>query len=166
MKKTKKKEASLTDADILKYYPLVKNIASYFYKLNSGVELEDLIQEGWIGLLLGLKKYDKDRNISLGAYCNKYIFGRIYRSQLGTRNLQHNKKMILMELSDKVIDTRGDPFEEINFYDFIENTYPPLVSDVLKMLYQNHKKSEIMKKHGLGLDEYNKIIEDFSSNFE
>lgn len=156
----------MTDAEILKYYPLVKNIASYFYKLNTGVELEDLIQEGWIGLLLGLKKYDKDRNISLGAFCNKYIFGRIYRSQLGTRNLQHNKKMVLMELSDKVLDTRSDPFEEVSFYDYLENAFDSVTSSVLKMHYQNHKKSEIIKKHGLSVEQYNKIIEDFIANFE
>lgn len=167
MKRRKRKAASLTsDEEILKYYPLVKTIASYFYKMNTGVELDDLMQEGWIGLLIGMKKYDKSRKISLGAFCNKYIFGRIYRSQLGTRNLQYNKKMVLMELSDKLIDQRPDPTEEICFREFIYSHYNLLTADVLIMHYENHKRSEIMKKHGLSLEQYNKIIEDFAADFE
>ena len=157
----------IPQSEILKYYPLVKNIASYFYKLNSGVELEDLIQEGWIGLLTGIKKYDPERNISIGAFCNKYIFGRIFRSLLGTKNLLHNKKIILMDLSNKILDKhQSAQHAEIHFWDYVENTYDKLSADVFRMIYNNYKKTEIMKKHGLTNEQYNNIVEQFTKDFD
>lgn len=70
-----------------------------------------------------------------------------------------------MELSDKIIDTRSPAFDELAFYDFIESTYDPVTADVLKMHYENHKKTEIIKKHQLSPEQYAKIIEDFATDF-
>jgi hypothetical protein len=147
----------------LRYYPLVKKIAKYFHKRTQNVELEDLIQEGWIGMLLGLKKYDPKRNTSIGAFCNKYIFGRIYRSQLGTKNLIHNKKIITIDAAEKIID-RIEDNKEFIFFDYIDNNYDETTAELLKMHYKGYRKTEIMKKLGLTPDLYNKIINDFDAN--
>lgn len=149
-----------------KYTPLVKSIANYFYALNNNVELEDLIQEGYIGLLMAIRRYDKKKNVTLGAFANRYIFGRIYRSLLGTKNLIHNKKILLMELSDKIIDNRDQQVFLIDLYDFIDSRYADFEAEALKMFLQNYSKSEIFKKTKITSEDLNAILDDFKNNFE
>lgn len=151
---------------VIKYTPLVKSIANYFHTLNTNVELEDLIQEGYIGLLMAIRRYDNKKNVTLGAFANRYIFGRIYRSLLGTKNLIHNKKILLMELSDKIIDTKDEHVFLIDLYDFIENRYADFEAEALKMHLQNYSKSEIFKKTKLSSEQFNVILDDFKQNFE
>jgi RNA polymerase sigma factor (sigma-70 family) len=151
---------------VVKYTPLVKSIANYFYALNANVELEDLIQEGYIGLLMAIRRYDNTKNVSLGAFANRYVFGRIYRSLLGTKNLIHNKKMLLMELSDKIIDSKDSKVFLIDLYDFIETRYADFEAEALKMFLQNYSKSEIFKKTKMSSDEFNNLLDDFKKNFE
>lgn len=147
--------------------PLVKNIAIYFSKLNVGAELDDLIQEGVLGLLMAAKKYDSTRKITFGAFANKYVFGRIYRSLLGTRNLCHNKKIVLLEDGDRIVDDRmNQDLSMIEFVEYLESKYDKVTSSVLKMHLDNYKKTEIIRKHNLTLDEYNKIIEQFDRDLE
>lgn len=151
---------------VIKYTPLVKSIANYFHTLNNNVEVEDLVQEGYIGLLMAIKRYDNTKNVSLGAFANRYIFGRIYRSLLGTKNLIHNKKILLMELSDKIIDPKDEHVFLIDLYDFIETRYADYEAEALRMYLQNYSKSEIFKKTKLTSEQFNVILDDFKQNFE
>ena len=152
---------------VIKYLPLVKSIAKYFHGLNSGTELCDLEQEGTVGLILALRRYDPARGISLGAFANRWIFGRIFRSLMGTKNLLHNKRIATMELSDKVFDKNPNNDNYIiEFYDHIENTHSAQAANVLKMLFQGHKRSEILKVNKITLDDFHKILADFDSKFE
>lgn len=152
--------------DILNYAPLVKKIALYFYQINSYAELEDLIQEGWHGMLMAAKKYDPNKGVSLGAYATRYIFGRIYRSLLGTKNLQHNKKMILLESSDNIIDKKTEVSDVPNMiYDYIYTKYPAEEAMILKMVFNNYKKCEIIRQMKITSEFYDNLLEDFKNNF-
>lgn len=135
--------------------------------MNSGVELDDLVQEGWVGLLTGIKRYDSNRNISLGAFVHKYIFGRIFRSLLGTKNLLHNKKIILLELSDNIIDKNNDfATAQIDFWDYVENSMDETSVQVIKMHYQNYKKSEILRVCKISNEQYASILNEFDTYFD
>lgn len=135
--------------------------------MNSGVELDDLVQEGWVGLLTGIKRYDSNRNISLGAFVHKYIFGRIFRSLLGTKNLLHNKKIILLELSDNIIDKNNDfATAQIDFWDYVENSMDETSVQVIKMHYQNYKKSEILRLCKISNEQYISILNEFDTYFD
>lgn len=153
--------------DVLKYAPLVKSIANYFYQLNNGVSYEDLVQEGWVGLLMARKKWQPDYGVTLGSFAQTYIFGRIYRSLLGTKNLIHNKKIILMELSDKIIDVRNTKHEFLlELYDYIDANYKIEQANVLKLVFQNYRKGEILKSCSITSEEYDSLIDHFNSNFD
>jgi RNA polymerase sigma factor (sigma-70 family) len=47
---------------IEEYLPLIKKVAKGYR--NKGVELEDLIQEGFIGLIEAKRRYKKEFNVS------------------------------------------------------------------------------------------------------
>ena len=151
----------------MKYAPLVKNIATYFFNINCNVELDDLIQEGWHGLLMAYKKYDPTKGVSLGAYAQRYIFGRIYRSLLGTKNLQYQKKIILLECSEKVIDKHQTAEEFIlHLYDHIHSQYNHTEQSLLNLYFQNFKKTEILKTLKITSDFYDNVIIHFRNNFD
>lgn len=57
---------------------LVIKIAN-FYK-NKGLDLEDLIQEGIIGLIIAIQKYDINEEAKLSTYAGKWIMNKIARA--------------------------------------------------------------------------------------
>ena len=57
---------------------LVYNIAKRF--MGRGVELEDLIQIGTIGLIKSIKKFDENYNVQLSTYSVPFILGEIKRN--------------------------------------------------------------------------------------
>lgn len=165
-KKPAKKSKSLHPNDILVYTPLVKKIALYFHQLNTNTELEDCIQEGWHGMLMAAKKYDPSKGVSLGAYATRYIFGRIYRSLLGTKNLQHNKKILLLDVTDNIIDTKQENDEIVKLiYDHIRSKYNAEEAIILEMIFNNYKKYEIIRQMKITSEFYDNLLEDFKNNF-
>ncbi len=61
--------------DVETFFPLVEKIARK-YK-NSHIELDDLRQQGMVGLLEALRAYDPKREKTLFAFVSKYIEGSI-----------------------------------------------------------------------------------------
>ena len=43
------------------------------------IELEDLVQEGFIGLLAGIRKFEPDRGYKMTTYCYYWIFQKCWR---------------------------------------------------------------------------------------
>ena len=54
------------------YLPLVKRTAAQFLKKYSG-SWEDLVSEGWVGLMKAVRGYDPDQGARLGTYAAKWI---------------------------------------------------------------------------------------------
>jgi len=82
-----------------KYNPLVKRIAyQVASKLPANVEVDDLIQEGLIGLLDALKKYVPQPNLSFEIYARTRIKGAIYDSCRKNDILPRNQRDDLSRL--------------------------------------------------------------------
>jgi RNA polymerase sigma factor for flagellar operon FliA len=82
-----------------KYNPLVKRIAyQVASKLPANVEVDDLIQEGLIGLLDALKKYVPQPNLSFEIYARTRIKGAIYDSCRKNDILPRNQRDELSRL--------------------------------------------------------------------
>jgi RNA polymerase sigma factor for flagellar operon FliA len=82
-----------------KYTPLVKRIAyQVASKLPANVEVDDLIQEGLIGLLDALKKYTPQPNLSFEIYARTRIKGAIYDSCRKNDILPRNQRDDLTRL--------------------------------------------------------------------
>lgn len=125
--------------------------------MNAGVDMEDLVQEGWVGLMMGIRRWDPSRRISIGAFCNKYIFGRIYRSLIGTKNLVHNRRMVTM---DSDCPTPASEDGGAGLVDLLDSMGEDAVArSVLTMLLEGHRKGEIMRRHRLTQDAWRSIVQ-------
>ncbi len=67
--------AAARDALVLQFRPLVQKQARKFF--TSAVPLEDLIQEGFLGLLHGIDQYDPVRGTKLITYATHHIDGHL-----------------------------------------------------------------------------------------
>ncbi|TFG90702.1 MAG: hypothetical protein E4G71_04880, partial [Candidatus Atribacteria bacterium] len=65
----------ITDNEILKYKPLIEVIANKFK--NSGEQLEDLKQLGYIGLINAMNLYNQQREVKFETYASWFISGEI-----------------------------------------------------------------------------------------
>jgi len=149
----------ISDEEILKYYPLIKSLANYFASKNSNVEIDDLVQEAWLGFLQGLKRYDPSKNVSLGAALKQWAFGRVYRSLLGNKNVIFTRKMNQMNLHEKIYDCK-DFFKEIDNNDLIDNIFNDEQKSIIKLLSQGYKKTDICKINNIDSNAYDRLIQE------
>jgi RNA polymerase sigma factor for flagellar operon FliA len=69
-------QARLTERELARYAPLVKRIAHHLTaRVPRGVQVDDLIQAGMIGLLEALKSYDDSQGASFETYAGIRIRG-------------------------------------------------------------------------------------------
>lgn len=64
-------DKSARDRIILDYYPLAKSIADKY--IDNGVPLDDLIQEGFTGIIHALNKYNCESGVAFGSYARFYV---------------------------------------------------------------------------------------------
>lgn len=70
----------LTDDDLAYYLKFARKFALRYYEkfyLNAIISLDDMIQEGMLGLMDAISRYDPDRDATFKAYANTRISGAI-----------------------------------------------------------------------------------------
>ena len=73
-----------------KYEKLIYKLSNSFY----GVNKEDLIQSGFLGLIKAYKNYDKSKGTKFSTYAYNYIYGEMYELYSKNRNIKLNKKCL------------------------------------------------------------------------
>lgn len=127
-----------------KYKPLIVNISNKLYKYckNKGLELNDLIQEGMLGLNLALKNYDKNKDASFYTYARKCIERKIISLVVSTCRLKH--KILNDSVSFEIKTNETDVFEMV----VGDNSYNPE-----DMMINYETETEIIEKaHNLLTD--------------
>lgn len=79
-----KAKPSVSQATILAHEWLVLKAASQ-YRHAGGGEMEDLVQQGWLGLLRAARKWNHHKGVTFGAYARLWVKGSIYRYCFGLR---------------------------------------------------------------------------------
>lgn len=80
------------------FKPLIVSIAKKFH----GVELDDLINAGTIGLLNAKKHFHEDNNTKFSTFAYQYIFGEMYALSLSNHPFKTNRETLkLCKLIDK-----------------------------------------------------------------
>jgi RNA polymerase sigma-B factor len=87
------------EALIAQYRPLVEKLSRRF--LPSGMPLDDLVQEGFLGLLHGVEHYDFTKNVKFITYATHCIAGQL-RHFLRDRGQIIKEPAWLQELSQRV----------------------------------------------------------------
>lgn len=120
-----------------KYKPLIINFSNKMYKYchNKGLEINDLIQEGMLGLNLALKNYNQDKEASFYTYAKKCIERKIISLVISTCRLKH--KALNDSISFEIKLNEDDTFEKL----IEDNSYNPE-----EMIINLERENEIIEK--------------------
>lgn len=148
---------------IYKYRPLIVNIAQKFIvHCNGGVDLNDLIQEGMLGLNEAINTFREDKETNFGTYARLCIKRKIVTLVKSTRT---QKNMVLNDcVSIEDEDNLFDRFLMDNSQDpgsvIIENVYEQeLVDKLNEQLTDLEKQVFELKLDGFEYKEIADILE-------
>jgi RNA polymerase sigma-B factor len=94
-----RKDAAARDSLVEQYKPLVEKLARRFTP--TGIPLEDLVQEGYIGLLHAIDHFDASKNVKFITYATHCVGGHL-RHYLRDRGQIIKEPAWLQELSQRV----------------------------------------------------------------
>jgi RNA polymerase sigma factor (sigma-70 family) len=124
------------DEIIKKYTPLVKSIASKY--TSYGMPLDDLVQEGLIGLWDAIEKFDPTRDVKFSTYATYWIKKRILKAledetKSSLNAIELNEDLNYSSGKDTPIGDRsqGVPVEPVTLPDNL----PEIEKKVLSLLY-------------------------------
>jgi RNA polymerase sigma factor (sigma-70 family) len=83
---------------LLKYFPLVELLAKRIARIAEWANVEDLVQDGFIGLMQAVSHFDHNRGTAFESFAKLYIRGAIFDSSDLTRDLARRQQ----EISSKV----------------------------------------------------------------
>ncbi len=118
----------------LSYLYLVKKWARRISRIANWANQEDLIQDGVIGLINAVKKFDPNRGVAFERYASPYIRGAIFDSSELTRELARRQEEICRKVK------RADV-------------------ELAKMLQRNPTVTEVADKTGLSVDQIMNAID-------
>ncbi|ANQ54325.1 RNA polymerase sigma70 [Thermosipho sp. 1063] len=139
------------DKIVLEYLPYVRRIAYDLKKnLPHNVEVDDLIQEGLIGLLQAVERFDPKKGSKLRSYLLTRVKGAMYdylrKIDWMPKNLRHEVKIV-----ENAISKTENSGSKIDFEELSKLTNLPLEN--VRRAY-----NEMVRKQFLMLDDY--LIED------
>lgn len=122
---------------VAEYLPLVKGIA-FRYK-SSGLAMDDLIQEGMLGLLEACKRFDNQFNAQFSTYASywikKYILLAVSKELKQTLNISYRD-------TEKIEDARANITIPSNDYDnnlfetVLKNSIPDIEQQILILSFK------------------------------
>jgi RNA polymerase sporulation-specific sigma factor len=97
---------------LAKYLPLVRKITRPYYFI--GGDNDDLVQEGMIGLLLAVRSFRMDTDVSFETYATKCIRNRVINGIKSSNRLKHRPLGDYISLSEDslVSAVSGNPEED------------------------------------------------------
>jgi RNA polymerase sigma-B factor len=105
------KDVKVKEKIVLQYKNLVESIARRF--AGSGEPLEDLVQEGYIGLVTAADLYDSDKGVKFSTYATHFIIGQIKHS-LRDRGKIIKEPAWLQELNHRMTRVIDSLYQELN----------------------------------------------------
>ena len=99
----------MTNEMALEYKPYIYGIAK---KFNGYKNKEDLIQVGYMGLVMALKNYKEDNNIKFSTYAYKYIYGEMCKLVREDKSIKLNRNMT--KLRNSLENARSILYQKLN----------------------------------------------------
>ena len=137
------------------YLPLIKSIASKYKE--KGVPFEDLVQEGFLGLLEAEKRFDPSKKVKFSTYAfywiKKKILEAIQREKMQSLDFVELNEEILENLVIEKTYESGD----LDISSFNKNL-SPLEQKIFKLHFQEGKAlSQIAKELGIRREKVRQI---------
>ncbi len=136
------------------YLPLVKSIASQYKK--GGVPFEDLVQEGFLGLLEARKRFDPSKKIKFSTYAFYWIKKRV----LEAIQKERIQSLNFVELNEEVLEraTVEKKYENEKLDISLNKNFSSLEQKVFKLHFQEEKSlSQIAKELGIRREKVRQI---------
>ena len=149
---------------LYKYRPLIVSIAKKMLKYcNGGVDLNDLVQEGMLGLNDAINSFRDDKETNFGTYARLCIERRIYSLAKSTRTYKNkilNESISIEDEDDLTIDrflmdNSSNPDSMISENDFQNDIITKLKSQLTDL----EKRVLELKKNDFNYKEIADILE-------
>lgn len=141
------------DIIIYKYRPLIVNIAKKFIKYShGGVDLNDLIQEGMLGLNEAINTYREDKEASFATYAKLCIERRLVSIIRSTKTYKN-------KILNESISFENEEEETIDRY-LVDNSNNP--EDIIT---SNDYQDELLYKLDLELTDFEKQVFELKKNY-
>lgn len=156
---------------IYKYRPLTVNLAKKLIKYcNGGIDLNDLIQEGLVGLNEAINSFREDKETNFGTYAKLCIERRMYSLVKSTRTYKNKilNESISLEDEDEtnidrfLVDNTTNPSEMVEENDYQEKVLIELnnqLTDLEKQVFELKKNDFNYKEIAEILDKDPKVID-------
>ena len=156
---------------LYKYRPLIVSEAKRIIKYSSGgVDLNDLIQEGLLGLSEAINTFREDKDTNFGTYAKLCVERKMYSVIKSTRTYKNkilNESISLEDdvdnLNDKYLaDTKNNPFDMISEQEYEEQLLQKLndkLTDFEKQVLELKKNDFDYKEIAEILDKDSKSID-------
>lgn len=130
----------VTDEDIKQWKPLIKKI-SYKYRNNPyKLDLEDIEQIGYIGLIRGLKSFNEDLGVKIKTHLYNYIKWDIDKE---LEYWKHNKRTTLLQSTS--LDVKINDTEDLTLGEMIEDSSINIEESVINNMIIDRYRTEIIK---------------------
>lgn len=149
--------ASALDDIIKKYRPTVEAIAVKY--INSPLEMDDLVQEGMIGLLAAVNSYNADKGTKFVTYASRCINNSIQSAIKKQSRLKDIPQSSLVSLEEEILEKRvGLSAED-------EYLAKESVSTLTNVLYEELSsfENEVLRLYMTGCS-YSQIAEKLGKN--
>ncbi len=113
----------MTDKEYLQYKPMLIKIANKFKNNPYGIDIEDIMQIGSLGMIRAFETYQEDKEIKFSTYVYNCISWSIKREF-------HNLKRIHSQYDITSLDHEID--EDTNMYDIIPNSSVNIENEVME----------------------------------
>ena len=122
-----------------KYEPLINSIARKMYKYckNTGLELNDLIQEGMLGLNLAINHYDEQKDTTFYTFAKKCIERKMLSMIIGAKRLKHKILNESLSLEGNINDS-----DSIGLEAFISDSK----NDPELVIINNEEEAELINR--------------------
>lgn len=139
-----------------KYKPLIVGISNKMFKYckNSGLDINDVIQEGLVGLNIAIKTFSEHKETSFYTYALKCINSRIVSLIVSSKRLKNKylNDSVFLELSDSDISNNYGK-------NLVDNSYNPE-----NILIDEESKNEILGIIDKRLNEFEKQVIELKIN--
>ena len=151
----------MTDKEYLQYKPMLIKIANKFKNNPYGIDIEDIMQIGSLGMIRAFETYKEGEGMSFDTYMYSCISWSIKREF-------HNLKRIHSQYNITSLDYEID--EDTNMYDIIPNSSVNIENEVIKDMtlqeyIQEFKNILPPTKANIFIDRYYKMTEEILKDY-
>ena len=142
-----------------KYTPIIikKSRNAFFYNKHHGIEIDDIIQEAFIGFDEAIKNFSQDENATFYTFsmlCVERKISNYMRQATRNRDKLLNEAINIDDTNVKMISSNVDIENTVLGYDYSEK----MINDVKMILTDFEKQVLDMRLKGLSFDEITKLL--------